>query len=96
MKGNVQGKTLNKMLESGGISFNFLDGRRYILHYVSLQCREFFVSNIYLRTFVLKESVEKIHEVSSPSCQQSMRAILCLLQPWTMCLSTRGIVSHVA
>jgi hypothetical protein len=35
----------------------------YILHYVSLQCREFFVSNLYLRTFVLKESVEKIHEI---------------------------------
>ena len=39
-----------------------------MLHYASLQCRETFVSNLYLRTFVLKEGIEKIHKVRLCRC----------------------------
>mmetsp|Transcript_16806 Transcript_16806/g.45849 ORF Transcript_16806/g.45849 Transcript_16806/m.45849 type:complete len:500 (+) Transcript_16806:468-1967(+) len=35
----------------------------YIFHYASLKCREEFVSNLFLRTFVLKEGIEKIHQI---------------------------------
>ena len=61
------------------LHWDILGNYRYILHYVSLKCREYFVSSLYLRTFVLKESVEKIHEVGLSSSIKISNLIMSLM-----------------